>query len=318
MIPAGEDTAARTRKAVLLRSHQYETVSRSLPRNGERAGYVERLLESTGATEVMDVEEVVAARPEELQTFHSRSFVTALRNAPKLKEEERLRFGLSDDCSVCESLLEIVLLETGGSIQAANLLAQGEYQVAIWWGGGRHHAKGSVASGYCYVSCMLIAHEQADVFAQANDAVIAIFQLLETFERVMYIDIDVHHGDGVEEAFANSDKVLTVSFHHFAPLFFPGSGSMMEQSGHEGKRCVVNVPLKEGCDDETFLHMFEFVIGRASTRFRPSMVVLQCGADSLHGDPLGEFNLSSSGYVRCLQVVQQLGVRHRLTASFLP
>ena len=158
---------------------------------------------------------------------------------------------------------------------------------------------------------------------QANDAVLAIFQLLETFERIMYIDIDVHHGDGVEEAFSSSDKVLTISFHHFAPLFFPGSGALIEQSGHQGKRCVINVPLKEGCDDETFTRMFEFVISRATERFRPSMVVMQCGADALHGDPLGEFNLSSSGYVRCLELVQQLKVSPMATccsfsASFLP
>ena len=137
---------------MLLRSKQYEIVSRKLPRNGERAGYVGRLLESAGAMGLMDVEEVVAARPEQLQTFHSRSFVAALRNSSKLKEEERLRFGLTDDCSVFDDLLDLVLLETGGSLKAADLLAQGEYQVAIWWGGGRHHAKGSVAAGYCYVS----------------------------------------------------------------------------------------------------------------------------------------------------------------------
>jgi len=102
------------------------------------------------------------------------------------------------------------------------------------------HAKSDAASGYCYV----------------NDVVIGVLELLTWFDRVMYIDIDVHHGDGVEEAFCYSKSVLTCSFHHHAPLYFPGTGAHTDQGGAAGTQAVLNVPLREGCSDATFLRVF--------------------------------------------------------------
>jgi len=116
------------------------------------------------------------------------------------------------------------------------LLLNGEANIAINFGGGLHHAKKSEASGFCYV----------------NDIVLAILELLMVYPRVIYIDIDVHHGDGVEEAFYLSNRVMTVSFHQYGEDFFPGTGGLNENGEYDGKNYALNVPLKPGMDDDTF------------------------------------------------------------------
>jgi acetoin utilization deacetylase AcuC-like enzyme len=237
--------------------------------------------------DAFDVFEVVPASSRTLQLFHSRGFVDALQTPGNARLREQ--YGLIDDCGPFSGVFELAALEAGGSVQAAQLLAGGGYDTAIWWGGGRHHAKTDAAAGFCYV----------------NDVVLAIFELLRTFERVMYIDIDVHHGDGVEEAFCYSDQVLTCSFHHHAPLFFPGSGSLDDQAGTGGKRHIINVPLHAGCSDETFLKVFSHTIRGAAASFVPSVILLQCGADALVGDPLGEFNLTLKSYTGSLEEVRR-------------
>jgi len=128
------------------------------------------------------------------------------------------------------------------------------------------------ASGYCYV----------------NDCNLAIFKLMKSFERVLYIDIDVHHCDGVEESFQGSDRVCTISFHHHAQLFFPGTGGLGDsRQGH----AAVNVPLAEGCSDSTFIPLVRDVLEEAQRSFRPSCVILQCGADALSGEISQHTNL---------------------------
>ena len=282
-------TAHGPSRHVFLKSARYETVSRLLPKNPTRATVVQALIDATGVLEdsAIDVLDVVPASARMLQMFHSRGFVDALQKAKGTQTCEE--YGLIDDCGIFSHVFELAALEAGGSVQAAQLLGSRMYDTAIWWGGGRHHAKTDSAAGFCYV----------------NDVVLAIFELLKSFERVMYIDIDVHHGDGVEEAFCFSNSVLTCSFHHHAPLFFPGSGALADQGGIAGKQCVINVPLHQGCSDETFLRAFNHTIHGAASAFKPDVVVLQCGADALVGDPLGEFNLSSKGYTGCLKVLQQ-------------
>ena len=100
--------------------------------------------------------------------------------------------------------------------------------MCINWAGGLHHAKKTEASGFCYV----------------NDIVISILVLLKYFLRVLYIDIDVHHGDGVEEAFYCTNRVMTVSFHQYGDDFFPGSGNIDSLGEGNGKNYAINIPLK--------------------------------------------------------------------------
>ncbi|KAI5645472.1 histone deacetylase domain-containing protein [Phthorimaea operculella] len=142
-------------------------------------------------------------------------------------------------------------------------------EICINWGGGLHHAKKSEASGFCYV----------------NDIVLGILELLKYHQRVLYIDIDVHHGDGVEEAFYTTDRVMTVSFHKYGE-YFPGTGDLRDIGAGKGKYYAVNIPLRDGMDDESYESIFVPIISKVMETFQPSAVVLQCGADSLtgHGD----------------------------------
>ncbi|CAG0884313.1 unnamed protein product [Cyprideis torosa] len=135
-----------------------------------------------------------------------------------------------------------------------------------------------------------------------------VFELLKYHPRVLYVDIDIHHGDGVQEAFYLTDRVMTVSFHNYGNSFFPGTGDMYELGCETGKYYSVNVPLKEGIDDENYDQVFTPVMRSVMDHYRPTAIVLQCGADSLAGDRLGCFNLSVKGHGKCVEYVKNLNI----------
>ncbi|XP_006281489.2 histone deacetylase 6 [Capsella rubella] len=201
------------------------------------------------------------------------------------------RFNVGEDCPVFDGLFDFCRASAGGSIGAAVKLNRQDADIAINWGGGLHHAKKSEASGFCYV----------------NDIVLGILELLKMFRRVLYIDIDVHHGDGVEEAFYTTDRVMTVSFHKFGD-FFPGTGHIRDVGAENGKYYALNVPLNDGMDDESFRSLFRPLIQKVMEVYQPEAVVLQCGADSLSGDRLGCFNLSVKGHADCLRFLRSYNV----------
>lgn len=130
---------------------------------------------------------------------------------------------------------------------------------------------------------------------------------LSLMQRVLYVDIDIHHGDGVEEAFYTTDRVMTVSFHKFGD-YFPGTGDVRDIGYGKGKYYSLNVPLDDGIDDESYHCLFKPIIGKVMEVFRPGAVVLQCGADSLSGDRLGCFNLSIKGHAECVRFMRSFNV----------
>ena len=210
------------------------------------------------------------------------------------------------DCPVFDGLYDFCARYTGASLDAAEKLvndqADGKYShsflaienffpVAINWSGGLHHAKKFEASGFCYV----------------NDIVVAILELLKYHPRVLYIDIDIHHGDGVQEAFYLTDRVMTVSFHKYGN-FFPGTGHMYEVGAGAGRQYSVNIPLKEGIDDMSYEYIFVPIMQSVMDFYRPTAVVLQCGADSLSGDRLGCFNLSTRGHGKCVEFIKKFNL----------
>lgn len=125
---------------------------------------------------------------------------------------------------------------------------------------------------------------------------------------MLYIDIDIHHGDGVELAFWQSNRVMTVSFHKYNGDFFPGTGKLNDNGNGVGKHFCLNVPLRDGIDDESYLTLFKTVIEDTVTSFRPTSIVLQCGADSLGCDRLGAFNLSIAAHGECVNFVRKFNV----------
>lgn len=124
---------------------------------------------------------------------------------------------------------------------------------------------------------------------------------------MLYIDIDVHHGDGVEEAFYTTDRVMTVSFHKYGE-YFPGTGELRDIGVGQGKHYSVNFPLRDGIDDRSYKGIFEPVIKSVMEYYRPEAIVLQCGGDSLSGDRLGCFNLSMQGHANCVNFVKSFNL----------
>ncbi|XP_015779409.1 PREDICTED: histone deacetylase 3-like [Acropora digitifera] len=122
--------------------------------------------------------------------------------------------------------------------------------------------------------------------------------------RVLYVDIDIHHGDGVQEAFYLTDRVMTLSFHKYGNHFFPGTGDMFELGVENGRYYSLNVPLRDGIDDQGYANLFKPIMQAVVNHYQPNCIVLQCGADSLGCDRLGCFNLSIKGHGECVQFVK--------------
>ncbi|KAJ1354042.1 Histone deacetylase hda1 [Parelaphostrongylus tenuis] len=237
------------------------------------------LLLNYGIYRDLEVYRPFPATFEEMTRFHSEEYMSFLKCASpdnlKMYNKQMLKFNVGEDCPLFDGLYEFCQLSSGGSLAAAVKLNKRKVDIAINWMGGLHHAKKSEASGFCYT----------------NDIVLGILELLKYHKRVLYVDIDVHHGDGVEEAFYTTDRVMTVSFHKYGD-FFPGTGDLKDIGAGKGRLYSLNVPLKDGITDDAYQSIFKPVMTKVMERFQPCAVVLQCGADSLNGDRLGPFNLT--------------------------
>jgi len=233
--------------------------------------------------------------PTAMTRFHTDDYINFLRtitpdNIPEYVRPLQ-RFNVGEECPVFDGLFEYCQLYASGSVGGADRLNKDHADVVINWAGGMKHAKKSEASGFCYV----------------NDCVLAILELLKKHQRVLYIDLGIHHADGVEEAFYTTNRVMTVSFHKFGE-YFPGSGNVNDTGYGDGSNYAINFPLKDGMNDESYTSIFEPIINKVMDVFQPSAIVLQCGADSLSGDRLGCFNLSIKGHGQCVEFVRKLGI----------
>jgi acetoin utilization protein AcuC len=173
---------------------------------------------------------------------------------------------------------------------AADVVARGEADRAFHFAGGLHHAMPDRASGFCYV----------------NDAVLAILRLRERGLRVVYIDIDAHHGDGVQYAFYGDPSVMTISVHERGERLFPGTGFVREVGQGEGVGFSVNLPLEAYTDTAVYLPAFEAVVPPLVQRFKPDVVVAQLGVDTHRTDPLTHLALDVQGFARALQRILPL------------
>ncbi|KAA1468553.1 histone deacetylase complex catalytic component RPD3 [Dentipellis sp. KUC8613] len=249
------------------------------------------LVMNYGLYKRMEIFRAKPATKREMTQFHSDEYVDFLsRITPSnmnsfVKEQHKCNVG--DDCPVFDGLFDYCSISAGGSMEGAARLSRDKCDIAVNWAGGLHHAKKSEASGFCYV----------------NDIVLGILELLRYHSRVLYIDIDVHHGDGVEEAFYTTDRVMTCSFHKYGE-FFPGTGELRDVGIGKGKNYALNFPLRDGINDENYKSIFEPVIRQVMESYDPAAVVLQCGTDSLAGDKLGCFNLSMRGHANCVRFVK--------------
>ncbi|KAI1023246.1 hypothetical protein LB503_000271 [Fusarium chuoi] len=242
--------------------------------------------------------EIYRAKPAtrgEMTQFHTDDYIDFLQKVTPDNMDSFMReqgkYNVGDDCPVFDGLFEFCGISAGGSMEGAARLNRQKCDIAINWAGGLHHAKKCEASGFCYV----------------NDIVLGILELLRFKKRVLYIDIDVHHGDGVEEAFYTTDRVMTVSFHKYGE-YFPGTGELRDTGIGQGKNYAVNFPLRDGITDVSYRSIFQPVIENVMKYYQPEAVVLQCGGDSLSGDRLGCFNLSMDGHANCVNYVKSFNL----------
>lgn len=253
----------------------------------ERLRLTYDLCGSYGLFELTDAQlvETRAAQESEILRFHNAEYMEVLKQANKGALQGFFSHGLGPgDNPIFPGLWEWSLLSAGASLQCAHLVSVGKVRMAFNIAGGLHHAMSDRASGFCYV----------------NDPVLTILHFLDRGDRVMYLDIDAHHGDGVQWAFYEDSRVLTVSFHQDGRTLFPGTGSLGETGTGEGVGYAVNVPMLPGTDDTVFWDGFSALVPPLIEKYRPDVVVTQLGADTFRNDPLASLELTTNGFCRVI------------------
>lgn len=264
-----------------------------LPAVSGRASLVHKLISAYGLINRLKVVRSSSASYNEMRKFHSELYLDHLKSFVDIDEEDytstRLdeEYGIGYDCQPVSNMFHLVSTIAGGSLTAARCLILGIAEIAINWCGGWHHAHRFGAEGFCYV----------------NDIVIAIENLRKKFSKVLYIDLDVHHGNGVQDAYSISSSVFTLSIHKLEPGFYPGTGDLDSIGSSFGKGYSCNVPLHEFYSDDTLEYVFGKVFNCVYSYFEPDCIVVQCGADALAHDPQGGANLTIKGYSKCVRLV---------------
>lgn len=231
-----------------------------------------------------------------LESVHAPHYVRAVRGAAHLAHAERLRYGLgTDDNPVFPGMHEAAALVVGASVAAADAVWSGRAAHGANLAGGLHHAMRARASGFCVY----------------NDAAVAIARLLENgASRVAYVDVDAHHGDGVQAAFYDDPRVLTISLHEHPRTLFPGTGLPGESGGPGAEGMSVNAALPAGTRDEAWLRAFGALVPPLLEAFVPDVLVTQHGCDSHALDPLTHLMLSVDGQRAAAEALHGLAHRH--------
>ena len=242
------------------------------------------LIKAYGLLDLPSVQFIPTIKAEEkkLTLFHSRDYLDVLKQANDGHLlGNAFSYGLGPgDNPIFPGFYDWSLWVAGATLQAVDFVADGKGGVAFNIAGGLHHALKSKASGFCYI----------------NDPVIGILRLLDRGKRVAYLDIDAHHGDGVQKAFYETDQVLTISLHESGYTLFPGSGHECEIGKGKGEGYSINLPFPPYTNDDLYLWAFEEVVPEVILAFSPDVVVTQLGVDTFFNDPLTNLHLSLRGY----------------------
>jgi acetoin utilization protein AcuC len=267
------------------------------PLNPVRLDLTIRLARELGVLDRLTIAPPQPADEAQLLTVHDKAYLEAVRKASDDPGFTGFGLGTSDD-PVFPGMYDASALVAGGSAQAAQRLWSGEAQHAVNIAGGLHHAMRGYASGFC-------------IF---NDVVLGISTLLaQGAQRVAYVDIDVHHGDGVQAAFYDDPRVLTISLHQDPRTLFPGTGLPSEVGEGAAAGTSVNVALPPGTDDVGWLRAFRAVVPGAVRAFGPDVLVTQCGCDTHHEDPLANLELTVDGQRTAIAELHRLA--HEVTGG---
>jgi len=283
--------AMSDRKLVFIYSPETEglTYPPDCPFKTQRAGLTRQRLHSFGllGTETRFERPARPASDAELERFHSPRYLAALQRAAAGElTVEGLHLGLGGpDTPVFPAMFAYSAWACGAALNAVDALAGGEADIAFNLLGGLHHAMPEKAAGFCYL----------------NDMVLACLRLAETGRRVAYLDVDAHHGDGVQQAFYRRKDVLTISLHESGHTLFPWGGFENEIGEGPGQGYNANVSLPAGTYDEAFLLAFHRVALPLLRAYRPDVIVVELGMDTLAGDPLTHLHLTNNVVVEVIE-----------------
>ena len=269
-------------------------LSETHPMKPVRLRYTYELLEAYGAFGDSNAQLVPPreATEEEVLSYHTLDYLRAVQSFSRgdSSPDPSLYNFAAGDNPAYPGIYEAAVWSTGASLQAADMLMSGAVDAAFSISGGLHHAMPGYAYGFC-------------VF---NDPVIAIKALVSRGMRVAYVDIDCHHGDGVQHAFYDTDAVLTISLHESGTFLFPGTGFTQETGAGRGRGYAVNVPLYPYTTDDVYMWAFKEVVPPLVNSFHPDVLVTQLGIDSHYRDPITHLALTVQGFGEAVAELSRL------------
>ncbi|PPQ68447.1 hypothetical protein CVT26_006034 [Gymnopilus dilepis] len=289
-------------------------ISSLLPSNKKRSMIVHSLVSALGlmASEFSSARKLRVITPrkatyKDLAVYHTRDYLDFVLDPSKSDGVDTdsvaadTEFGLEDDCPPFRGLPQYVQIVGGATLTAVSALQQHLTDIAICWDGGRHHARKSQASGFCYVAdCILaiLALKRNIPKAPSNPPSGPLPSHLSQKTRVMYLDLDLHFSDAVSEAFyspksSSVPQILTLSIHHAAPGFFPASerGQLPNVHSPDFDPFTLSIPLRQGASNATYATIWP-TVEQVKNTFKPDYIIVQCGVDALAGDPCSTFNWS--------------------------
>ncbi|MBP3949789.1 acetoin utilization protein AcuC [Bacillus suaedae] len=250
------------------------------------------LLQNISAISKNDIVAPRIATDEEISLIHDPIYIEAVKQASIGTLDNSLNFGLgTEDTPIFANMHEASALLVGGTLQAVDEVMEGRANHALHLGGGLHHGFKGRASGFCIY----------------NDSSIAIEYIKKKYDaKVLYVDTDAHHGDGVQMAFYDDPNVCTLSIHETGRYLFPGTGQVHEKGAGKGYGYSINVPLDAFTDDDSFLSIYETVFREVTEFFKPDVILTQNGADAHFLDPLTHLCSSIRTYSRIPELAHEL------------
>lgn len=268
------------------------------PFNQMRLKMTTDLLMASGHLNASDIIKPREATDEELELVHKKDFIEAVKLAGegKLPEDKMESYGLNtEDTPSFEGMHEKSRMLVGATLSAVEAVMDGRTDKALSLAGGLHHGFSGRASGFCIY----------------NDSAVAIEYIRKKYgKRVLYIDTDAHHGDGVQWIFYDTNEVMTYSIHETGRYLFPGTGSLTERGTEEGFGFAVNLPIDAFTEDDSFLEIFKETLEAAIKKFQPDVIFSQNGVDAHFRDPMTHLALTSRTFEEIPRFVSRMADKY--------
>lgn len=266
------------------------------PFNTKRAGQTFSKSKSLGLITGKNISiiEPVRATEEELLLYHSSRYIEALKTVEQCQDPDKFHYmGIgTTDCPVFENMFDFLSLSSGATLSATKAIINNETDIVFSPSGGYHHAEQSTASGFCYI----------------NDIVLATRLFINDNKRVLIVDFDVHHCDGVQSAFYSHDDVMVISMHQDGKTLYPGTGSRDELGIGKGFGYTLNIPLPPGTYNAPYYKLFSKLVIPAIEKFKPDVIITELGMDTLNGDPLANLKLTNSIFINIIEDIKKFNV----------